>query len=159
MGDGDDDIAAIGGDSDMGSICIIGGGGPTGWEFFTHFDAYDKASIKGTEDFFNDTQRWMNEKGLGVDMGHWNQDIRRRDGLGLRRRSTTRCTSSFPSPLLRRTSTRSASDQSQASLRKLLPDAYADQDRPVGGSPRSATRPSRTRIPDGLAFIPGFSNK
>ena len=42
-------IAATGGDSDMGSICIIGGGGPTGWEFFTYFDAYDKSSIKGTK--------------------------------------------------------------------------------------------------------------
>ena len=73
-------IAATGGDSDMGSICIIGGGGPTGWEFFVNFDAYDKESIKGTADFFNDTQRWMTEKGLGVDMGHWNQDVRREDG-------------------------------------------------------------------------------
>lgn len=75
-------IAATGGDSEMGSITIIGGGGPTGWEFFTNFDAYDKESIKGTAAFFNDTQRWMNEKGLGVDMGHWNQDLRKEDGRG-----------------------------------------------------------------------------
>jgi hypothetical protein len=73
-------IAAVGGDSDMGSLTIIGGGGPTGWEFFTHFDAYDKETIKGTAAFINDTQRWMNEKGLGVDMGRWNQDVRREDG-------------------------------------------------------------------------------
>jgi len=33
-------------------------------------------AIKGTADFFSDTQRWMNEKKLGVDMGHWNQDLR-----------------------------------------------------------------------------------
>jgi hypothetical protein len=75
-------IAATGGDSDMGSVCIIGSGGVTGWEFFVNFDAYDKASIKGTADFFNDTQRWMTEKKLGVDMGHWNQDLRRPDGYG-----------------------------------------------------------------------------
>lgn len=75
-------IAATGGDSDMGSVCIIGGGGPTGWEFFVNFDAHDKESIKGTADFINDTQRWMYEKGLGVDMGHWNQDLRREDGFG-----------------------------------------------------------------------------
>jgi hypothetical protein len=73
-------IAATGGDSDMGSICIIGGGGPTGWEFFTNFDAYDKESIKGTAAYFNATQEWMWEKKLGVDMGHWNQDVRREDG-------------------------------------------------------------------------------
>jgi hypothetical protein len=73
-------IAATGGDSDMGSLAIIGGGGPTGWEFFTHFDAYDKESIQGTAAYFNDTQRWMHEKGLGVDMGHWNQDVRKEDG-------------------------------------------------------------------------------
>ena len=24
----------------------------------------------------------MNEKGLGVDMGHWNQDLRKADGYG-----------------------------------------------------------------------------
>jgi glycolate oxidase len=75
-----DAIAATGGDSDMGSICIIGGGGPTGWEFFTNFDAYDKESIKGTKEFFDDTQRWMHEKGLGVDMGRWNETARKSDG-------------------------------------------------------------------------------
>lgn len=73
-------IAAVGGDSDMGSICFFGGGGPTGWEFFTHFDAYDKKSIEGTRAFFSDTQRWMFEKGLGVDMGRWNEDLRKPDG-------------------------------------------------------------------------------
>lgn len=73
-------IAAVGGDSDMGSLTIIGGGGPTGWEFFTHFDAYDKETIKGTAAFIDDTQRWMNKKGLGVDMGRWNQDVRKEDG-------------------------------------------------------------------------------
>jgi hypothetical protein len=73
-------IAQVGGDSDMGSITIMGGGGSTGWEFFTHFDAYDKASVKGTADFFNATQDWMNQKKLGVDMGKWNQSARRPDG-------------------------------------------------------------------------------
>lgn len=38
------------------------GGGPPGWEFFTHFDGSGKPSINGTADFFNDTQHWMNEK-------------------------------------------------------------------------------------------------
>ncbi|WP_005038311.1 FAD-binding oxidoreductase [Holophaga foetida] len=74
-------IADTGGDSDMGSLSIIGGGGAMGWEFFVNFDAYDKASIQGTNDFIDETQKWMTSKGLGVDMGRWNQDIRRKDGL------------------------------------------------------------------------------
>jgi hypothetical protein len=93
-------IAATGGDSDMGSICIIGGGGPTGWEFFTFFDAYDKASIKGTADFFNDSQRWMIEKGLGVDMGHWNQDLRKEDGHGFSQDEHDEMFMKLPQPLI-----------------------------------------------------------
>jgi len=93
-------FVASGGDSDMGSICIIGGGGPTGWEFFTNFDAYDKESIKGTADFFNDTQHWMNEKGLGVDMGHWNQDLRREDGHGMTQEEHNTMYVNLPQPLI-----------------------------------------------------------
>ncbi|OHE64666.1 MAG: hypothetical protein A2Y36_12190 [Treponema sp. GWA1_62_8] len=93
-------IAAHGGDSDMGSISIIGGGGPTGWEYFTNFDAHDKASIKGTADFFNETQRWMTEKGLGVDMGHWNQDLRREDGYGFTQEQHDEMYVKLPQPLV-----------------------------------------------------------
>jgi glycolate oxidase len=74
-------FADTGGDSDMGSLCIQGGGGPMGWEFFINFDAYDKDTIKGTCEFIDDTQRWMIKKGLGVDMGRWNADVRRPDGF------------------------------------------------------------------------------
>lgn len=74
-------IVDSGGDSDMGSIAIIGGGGATGWEFFVNFDAYDKESVAGTNDFINETQKWMFAKGLGVDMGRWNQDLRKPDGF------------------------------------------------------------------------------
>jgi hypothetical protein len=73
-------IADTGGDSDMGSISIVGGGGVTGWEFFLNFDAYDKSSIIGTNDLIDETQKWMTSKGLGVDMGRWNKDLRRKDG-------------------------------------------------------------------------------
>jgi hypothetical protein len=91
-------IAATGGDSDMGSICIIGGGGPTGWEFFTHFDAHDKESIRGTKAFFDDTQRWMNEKGLGVDMGKWNETARREDGYNYTQEQHNAIFSKLPQP-------------------------------------------------------------
>lgn len=75
-----DCIAAVGGDSDMGSISVMGGGGATGWEFFTQFDAYDKESIKNTKLFADATQEWMTSKGLGVDFCRWNEDARRPDG-------------------------------------------------------------------------------
>jgi len=73
-------FAAVGGDSDMGSITITGGGGTTGWEFFTHFDAYEKESVEGTAEYFNASQEWMNKKGLGLDMSKWNETARRADG-------------------------------------------------------------------------------
>jgi glycolate oxidase len=73
-------FAAVGGDSDIGSVSGIGGGGTTGWEFFTHFDAFDKSSITGVKEFFDASQEWMFAKGLGPDMGRWNVDARREDG-------------------------------------------------------------------------------
>lgn len=91
-------IAATGGDSDMGSISTLGGGGLTGWEFFTNFDAYDKSSIKGTADFFNDTQRWMHEKGLGVDMGKWNESARREDGYNFTQEEHNAIFKNLPQP-------------------------------------------------------------
>ncbi len=93
-------IAKVGGDSDMGSITIMGGGGSTGWEFFTHFDAYEKSSVKGTADFFNATQDWMNEKKLGVDMGKWNQSARRPDGYYLSQEEQDEMFSKLPQPLV-----------------------------------------------------------
>ncbi len=95
-----DAIAAVGGDSDMGSICIMGGGGATGWEFFTHFDAYEKSSVKGTADFFNATQEWMFAKGLGVDMGKWNQSARRPDGYFYTQDEQNQMFSKLPQPLV-----------------------------------------------------------
>lgn len=72
-------VAATGGDSDMGGLSTIGGGGVTGWEFFTCFDAHDKDSIQGARELIDKTQEWMTEKGLGGDFGRWNVDARRPD--------------------------------------------------------------------------------
>ncbi len=95
-----DYLAQVGGDSDMGSITIMGGGGSTGWEFFSHFDAYDKASIKGTAEFFNVTQEWMTQKKLGVDMGKWNQNARREDGYNYTQEQQDAMFSKMPQPLI-----------------------------------------------------------
>ena len=93
-------IADTGGDSDMGSLTIQGGGGPMGWEFFTNFDAYDKESIKGTKAFFDDSQRWMIKKGLGLDMGRWNADVRGEDGRDLSQEQMDAFASRMPQPLV-----------------------------------------------------------
>jgi glycolate oxidase len=94
-----DYIAQVGGDSDMGSITIMGGGGSTGWEFFTHFDAYDKHTVTGTAEFFNVTQEWMNKKKLGVDMAKWNQNARRFDGYYYSQEEQDEMFSKLPQPL------------------------------------------------------------
>jgi glycolate oxidase len=93
-------IADTGGDSDMGSLAILGGGGVTGWEFFINFDAYDKESIKGTEAFINISQEWMNKKRLGVDMGRWNQSARKEDGYYYTQEEQNAMFSKLPQPLV-----------------------------------------------------------
>jgi len=92
-------IADTGGDSDMGSIAIIGGGGATGWEFFVNFDAYEKESVKGTREFIDTTQKWMFGKGLGVDMGRWNADLRRPDGRDYTQEEHDEMYVNLPQPL------------------------------------------------------------
>ena len=73
-------VAAVGGDSDMGSVSGIGGGGTTGWEFFVHFDSFDLDSISDADALVDCSQAWMNEKGLGPDFGRWNSEARKNDG-------------------------------------------------------------------------------
>jgi hypothetical protein len=64
----------------MGSLSGIGGGGATGWEFFTNFDAYDKESIKGTYQFVETNQALHNKYGFGPDFCRWNSDVRKMNG-------------------------------------------------------------------------------
>ena len=93
-----DYFVAAGGDSDMGSITIMGGGSTTGWEFFTHFDAHEKRTIKGVFDFFDATQAWMNEKNLGVDMGRWNESARHPSGYSYTQEQQNEMFSKLPQP-------------------------------------------------------------
>ena len=93
-------IAATGGDSDMGSMSGIGGGGTTGWEFFVNFDAHDKESIRGTKEFIDDSQRWMLSKGLGADMGRWNADARREDGYDYTQEEHDEIYKNLPQPAI-----------------------------------------------------------
>lgn len=93
-------IAATGGDSAMGSISLIGGGGMTGWEFFCHFDAYDKNSIDLVKEHIDTTQAWMFSKGLGIDMGRWNEDLRRPDTYDYTQKEHDEIFSKIPQPLI-----------------------------------------------------------
>jgi hypothetical protein len=93
-------IAATGGDSEMGSISTIGGGGTSMWEFFTNFDAYDKESIEGTYAFFDDSQKWMTSKKLGVDMGKMNYDTRDRSGYDVSQEYHDSIYSKTPQPVV-----------------------------------------------------------
>jgi hypothetical protein len=93
-------IADTGGDSDMGSLCLMGGGGPMGWEFFVWFDAYDKLSTQGAKAFIDSSQQWMFKKGLGVDMGRWNADARRPDGYNYTQEEHDAMFIKAPQPLI-----------------------------------------------------------
>ena len=91
-------VAAVGGDSDMGSMSGIGGGGTTGWEFFVHFDAYDKESIKGSDALVEITDKWQREKGFGPDFGRWNSDVRRPDAYNYTQEEHDEFYKSLPQP-------------------------------------------------------------
>lgn len=73
-------LAAVGGNSSMGGMAGIGGGGGVSWEFFAHFDSHEDASVEGVCKYFEKTNKWMGEKGLGGCMGKLNDSSRRPDG-------------------------------------------------------------------------------
>ena len=73
-------IAATGGDSAMGGVSGLGGGGATGWEFFVNFDAYDKESIRGTNAFVEGNAAYQKKHGFGPDFCRWNSDVRHMNG-------------------------------------------------------------------------------
>ena len=77
-----DFIAAVGGDSTMGGLTSIGGGGgPMLWEYFAHFDAHDKDSINQTREYIsNVSQGFQTSKGLGPDFCRMASNFRREDG-------------------------------------------------------------------------------
>jgi len=69
-----------GGDSTMGPIGGLGGGGAVGWECFTCFDPHDKKSTEGTCEFFEATTRIEKERGWGPGMERGQAVARGSDG-------------------------------------------------------------------------------
>ena len=119
-------IADTGGDSDMGSISVLGGGGMTGWEYFVFFDAHDKKSITEARELIDETQKWMTEKGLGVDMGRWNADARRPDAYDYTQEEHDEMYKKLPPAASSGIPVEGkGSVQSEAPDRKLLPDQDA----------------------------------
>ena len=73
-------MAKVGGNSSMGGLSGIGGGGGVSWEFFAHFDSYEDESVKGVCEYFKVTNKWMADKGLGGCMGKTNEGSRNPEG-------------------------------------------------------------------------------
>ncbi|MBR0597444.1 FAD-binding oxidoreductase [Sinanaerobacter chloroacetimidivorans] len=93
-------VADTGGDSNMGSMSILGGGGMTGWEFFVFFDNHERDTIRQARELIDETQKWMFEKGLGVDMGRWNADARRPDAYDYTQEEHDAMYQNLPQPLV-----------------------------------------------------------
>jgi hypothetical protein len=73
-------IVAAGGDSTMGGVGGLGGGGNMMWENFTHFDPHDKFSSEGTLEFFNATSEYGKSLGLGPGLEKMTDYARWTDG-------------------------------------------------------------------------------
>jgi len=75
-------MADTGGDTSMGAIGTMGGGGgPMLWEFFMHFDGHDPESIKGTQEFAdNVSNKWQLEHGYGPDFCNTAESYRKATG-------------------------------------------------------------------------------
>ena len=93
-------IAAVGGDTAMGSISGMGGGGTSTWEFFVHFDAFEPDSIRGTKEHIDQSSQWMASKGLGTDMGRGNVDLRKSDGYDYSQEEHDAIYSKLPQPAI-----------------------------------------------------------
>jgi glycolate oxidase len=75
-----DFIVDQGGDTCMGPIGGLGGGGSVGWECFTCFDPHDKKSTEGTCEFFEATTKAAKEQGWGPGMERGQAVARGSDG-------------------------------------------------------------------------------
>ncbi|NLK71863.1 MAG: hypothetical protein GX285_02435 [Clostridiales bacterium] len=95
-----DHIAATGGDSAMGSLSGIGGGGATGWEFFVNFDAYDKESVRGTCQFIEGNQAFQSKHAFGPDFCRWNADVRHMNGYNYTQEEHDNIFINAPQPLI-----------------------------------------------------------
>jgi hypothetical protein len=93
-------MAAVGGDCSMGGLGIMGGGGgPMLWEYFLHFDAYDKDSISQSCNYINTvSQKFMSDKNLGPDFCKGNEILRKKDGYSYSQEEQNAMFRNLPQP-------------------------------------------------------------
>ncbi|MBP1706328.1 MAG: GlcD [Chloroflexi bacterium] len=94
-----DSFVAAGGDTMMGGMAGIGGGGVTAWENFTHFDSHDRRSVTETHEYFELSSKFGREHGLGA-MERMYAISRRDDGYGLTKEEHEKKAAAFPQPLV-----------------------------------------------------------
>ncbi len=90
-------IVAAGGDCTMGGLALVGGGGGTVWENFTHFDPHDKESTEGTFEFFEAEAQWCREHKF-PSMSRTNAFARGADGMAIPEEMRNRMFSGTPQP-------------------------------------------------------------
>jgi hypothetical protein len=73
-------MVKAGGDSMMGTVGGLGGGGMVSWENFVHFDPHDKESVEGTYDFFDASLKYNSERKLPAERSRMNAPSRGTDG-------------------------------------------------------------------------------
>ena len=91
-------MAATGGDSMMGSLAGIGGGGgPMGCEFFMCFDAHDRESIHKCREFIDNVSKpWQLSKGFGMEMCNITSGMRREDAHSFTQEEQNKMFGSIP---------------------------------------------------------------
>ena len=65
-------LAATGGDSAMGPVAGMGGGGVVAWDNFSYFDPSDKYSADGTFEYLEAQAKYLAEHKLGGQFGRAN---------------------------------------------------------------------------------------
>jgi glycolate oxidase len=93
-----DFMVAQGGDSVMGPIGVMPGGGGMMWEGFTCFDPHDKESTEGTWKFFEATTKAGKERGWGHGMERGQAICRGSDGRATSKEERDRAFSASPQP-------------------------------------------------------------
>ena len=94
-------MAAVGGDTAMGAIGTMGGGGgPMLWEFFCHYDGHDHEAVRQVQNYFDNVSfKWQQEHGLDMDFCNTAEIFRKSDGYYYTPEEHNKMFVNNPSPL------------------------------------------------------------
>ncbi len=93
-------MVADGGDSSMGSVGVIGGGGGFGWEVHACFDSHSKESVEGTLEFFDAMAKFMKENRLGPEKSKHMEPMRQSDGRATPQEARNKMFGATPFPIV-----------------------------------------------------------